>query len=260
MVDLPFFLGHGQDLLGPHRKKWPNRRVPLQENWKLWRYALRRAFYGASGLHPLPLGTPLAPPFHHELFRSQPSDTVQSILFHLKAEYKALLGDIELLDPQVSHMVSLLRSNSLYCGSDGSEKAGLGSHAYGFTSGKVIGRMWGRAAMTPGNSSEMSSLRCEHAGAMAILLVLYTFQVYLGEDTVQDMDVSIWLDNAEVLHRAQRSSRCEKTKDVLVLDFDLWAEMEALAGRLKFNIHWEKVDSHIHTRTYAPGVKPKGDK
>jgi hypothetical protein len=120
--------------------------------------------------------------------------------------------------------------------------------------------MWGRAAMTPGNSSEMSSLRCEHAGAMAILLVLYIFQVYLGEDTVQDMDVSIWLDNAEVLRRAQRSSRCEKTKDVLVLDFDLWAEMEALVGRLKFNIHWEKVDSHIHTRTYAPGVKPKGDK
>ena len=36
--------------------------------------------------------------------------------------------------------------------------------------------------------------------------------------------------------------------------------MEELQRRLVFNIHWEKVDSHIHTRSYAPGVKPKGDK
>ena len=29
---------------------------------------------------------------------------------------------------------------------------------------------------------------------------------------------------------------------------------------MAFNIHWENVDSHIHTRSYAPGVKPKGDR
>ena len=114
--------------------------------------------------------------------------------------------------------------------------------------------------MTPGNYSEMSSLRCEHAGALAVLLVLYAFQLYLGQDTVQSVDVVIWLDNAEVLRRAQRSIRGKKIKDALVLDYDLWAEMEDLQRRLTFNIHWEKVDSHIHTRTYAPGVKPKGDK
>ena len=118
----------------------------------------------------------------------------------------------------------------------------------------------GGAAMTPGNYSEMSSLRCEHAGALAVLLVLYAFQLYLGQDTVQSVDVVIWLDNAEVLRRAQRSRRGKKIKDALVLDYDLWAEMEDLQRRLTFNIHWEKVDSHIHTRTYAPGVKPKGDK
>ena len=68
------------------------------------------------------------------------------------------------------------------------------------------------------------------------------------------------MDNTEVLRWEPRSTRGGKIKDTLVLDYDLWAEMEDLQRRLIFNIHWEKVDSHIHTRTYAPGVKPKGDK
>ena len=70
----------------------------------------------------------------------------------------------------------------------------------------------GGAAMTPGNYSEMSSLRCEHAGALAVLLVLYAFQLYLGQDTVQSVDVVIWLDNAEVLRRAQRSIRGKRLR------------------------------------------------
>ena len=48
-------------------------------------------------------------------------------------------------------MASLLETELLYCGSDG-------SHVFGFTSSKKIGPMWGGAALTPGNSSEMSSL------------------------------------------------------------------------------------------------------
>lgn len=54
--------------------------------------------------------------------------------------------------------------------------------------------------------------------------------------------VTIWLDNAEVLSRAQKTTRSTaqnlsiewkpvrgyKIKEALVLDFDLWAEMEAL--------------------------------
>ena len=131
--------------VGPPRvtnEKWPNRRVPLPENWKLWRHALCLAFYGASGLYPSYLRSPLASTFHHQLLLGQPSTAVQSTLSHLKAEYKAILGDLNISDTQVSHVVSLLKSNSLYCGNDGSEKCGLGSYAHGFTSGKAIEHIW----------------------------------------------------------------------------------------------------------------------
>ena len=124
-------------------EKWPNRRSPLPENWRLWKHALRLAFYGVSGLHPSHLGSPLAPSFQHQLLSGQSSRAVQSTLSHLKTEYKAILGDLDISEAQVSYVVSLLRSNSLYCGSDGSKKNGLGSHDYGFTSGKVIECMWG---------------------------------------------------------------------------------------------------------------------
>ena len=102
---------------------------------------------------------------------------IQSTIDNLKPEYQAILGDFTISEEQVTQVTSLLETGVLYCGSDGSEKEGLGSHAFGFTSGKEIGPIWGVAALTPGSTSEMPSLRTEHAGALAILLVLYVFQI-----------------------------------------------------------------------------------
>ena len=44
------------------------------------------------------------------------------------------------------------------------------------------------------------------------------------------------------------------------MDYDLWAEMDALQRQLTFTIKWRNVDSHINTRSYAPEVKPYGGK
>ena len=66
----------------------------------------------------------------------------------------------------------LMLQGHLYAGSDGSEKEGIGAHAYGFTSGIIEGVVWGGAGKTPGGVQEMASLRSEHAGAIGILLVL----------------------------------------------------------------------------------------
>ena len=140
-------------------------------------------------------------PLSHKAFSTSHLDNPhwqfnpQSTINNLKPEYKAIIGDLIISNVQVAHVVSLLISGSLYCGSDGSEKGVLGSHAFAFTSSKEIGPMWGTVAITPGNSSEMSSLRTEHAGALAILLVLYAFQIQLEYEAVKTMEVSIWLDS-----------------------------------------------------------------
>ena len=71
-------------------------------------------------------------------------------------------------------------------------------------------------------------------------------------------EINIWLDNAEVLPRALWRRICKEIKGALVHDFDLWMEMEALLDCLRLPITWKRVDSHIATKVYAPGVLPKG--
>ena len=119
----------------------------------------------------------------------------------------------------------LMLQGNLYAGSDGSEKEGIGAHAYGFTSGIIEGAVWGGAGITLGGLNEMVSLRAEHAGAIGILLVLYALQVRYGPST---SPVTIWIDNAEVLDRAIEREAGDNIKDHLVLDYDLWQVMHNL--------------------------------
>ena len=44
-----------------------------------------------------------------------------------------------------------------------------------------------------------------------------------------------------------------------MLDYDLWRAMTRLQTKIKFKLIWDKVDSHIHTRTLKKGVLPNGD-
>ena len=106
----------------------------------------------------------------------------------------------------------------------------------------------------------MSSLRAEHGGAIGILLILYALQTYIGIERVRGKEVVLWIDNAEVLARGRDGTEATEKRDPLVLDYDLMQVMAHLQDKIVMRIRWEKVDSHIATRVYKPGVKPKGDK
>ena len=76
----------------------------------------------------------------------------------------------------------------------------------------------------------------EHAGAITILLILYAIQVHMVLENTLAGEITIWLDNAEVLSRACRRRIGKEIKDILVLDFNLWMEMDALLDCLRFPI------------------------
>ena len=63
--------------------------------------------------------------------------TFNAALAQYDVEYWALLGKIIFVEDQVWEMMTLLQKEHLYTGSDGLEKNGRGSHAYGFTSGSI---------------------------------------------------------------------------------------------------------------------------
>ena len=71
--------------------------------------------------------------------------------------------------------------------------------------------------------------------------------------------MTIWIDNAEVLDRAQKWEAGDNIKDHLVLDYDLWQTMMNIQKLISIPLKWEKVDSHIEGKVFKEGVEPKGD-
>ena len=88
--------------------------------------------------------------------------------------------------------------------------------------------------------NEMGSLRTEHAGVTAILLVLYALRIRYGSSL---LPIILWLDNAEVLDRATKKNVGVIMKKHLVLGYDLWQAMTmgSLQKRIKTPLIWEKV-------------------
>ena len=82
----------------------------------------------------------------------------------------------------------------------------------------------------------------------------------MGLEKVVKNEVSICIDNAEVLSRGRRKEVGTNLKDHGVLDYDLWKEMIMLQRKIKIPIKWDTVDSHIENRVYREGKGPEGNK
>ena len=55
-----------------------------------------------------------------------------------------------------------------------------------------------------------------------------------------DYSVKLWIDNTDVVNRGRK--KCgDYLKAPMVLDYDLWTEMEMLQSRIKINLHWNKL-------------------
>ena len=162
--------------------------------------------------------------------------------------YRHIEGNITIGDAEANTILRLLRSGALYAGSDGSVKDGCGAHAYGFTSSKDEGTVWGGAAITPGLAVGMSSLRAEHGRAIGVLLVLYAIQIYMREEEMSAYWVDVWSNNKEVLSKEDKASMGKDLTAHMVLDYNLWSVMNILQHRLSMGIRWKKVDYHIETR------------
>ena len=157
-------------------------------------------------------------------------------------------GIITFGEDQIWEIIALLKTGNLYSGSDGSGNYGRCSHAYRFTSGKEVGGMYGGAALNPGSSHGMPSLRAEHGGAVGILLILHVLYIFIGDQVNSaSYHVDIWIDNAEVLERGGMEYCGDTGKESMVLDYDLWIVMTILQTEIQINIHWYKVDSCVNT-------------
>ena len=74
----------------------------------------------------------------------------------------------------------------------------------------------------------MSLLRVEHGGALGVLLMIYTLQIYMGNEETSGYTVDIWIDNKDVIARGEKARMGSDLKAHLVLDYNLWKVMNML--------------------------------
>ena len=73
----------------------------------------------------------------------------------------------------------------------------------------------------------MSSLRADHGGALGVLLILYAMHIYYPSLPLP-LELTIYIDNSEVVRRGGSKVPTLGIKQQLVLDYDLWATTERL--------------------------------
>ena len=120
-------------------------------------------------------------------------DTLNDTLSQYPPELMAILGDISITDAEGLEMMRQIDSNNACAGSDGSVKDGLGGHAFCITDNSFTTRVWGHA-QTVGIKHEMSSLRTDNGGALAILLVIHALQIHFPSYSFPSK-LDIWVDN-----------------------------------------------------------------
>ena len=102
---------------------------------------------------------------------------------------------------------------------------GIGGHVFCISDNSLTKVIWGYA-QTVGTQREVTSLRAEHGGALGILLVLYNMYIFYQE--VFPHNLSVYIDNSEVICRGQEKVPRLGIKQQLVFDYDLWVTTEWL--------------------------------
>ena len=97
----------------------------------------------------------------------------------------------------VKHFREWATHGTIYAGSDRSVMETIGEHGFAFRSGIKQTKIWGGGVRTVGNRKEMIPLRAEPSDSIATIMVLHILQVV----TNINLQVELWIDNAEVLRR-----------------------------------------------------------
>ena len=124
------------DHVWPSKKSpltWSKRRTPLECNFILWRDTIQKLFCGANGLYPDHLGQTM----HRKtkIYTLTDSINFKAVTNQYEERFQALIGTVTYSEDQVWEIITLLKANKLYAGSNGSVKNDQGSHVYGFTDG-----------------------------------------------------------------------------------------------------------------------------
>jgi hypothetical protein len=236
------------DLQYPHQPK------PPPHAWKEWRALLTATYMAAARVD---MSTECIPIHNRTLAQVQDVGTtpqwpppsidmsLSDIVAHMPSVWRQALGQIQLPSDDGRELAERLRSGqTIDAWSDGSVCNGVGAHAYTLRSYCTgCDEAISGSATTPGHPDTISSLRAEHYGALATLLVLLALEwKYSIEATGY---ITLHIDNLEVVNRTKFGVCDTMAADKYAsTDFDVWQETHHLAQRLKTTVCAKWVKGH----------------
>ena len=157
----------------------------------------------------------------------------------LKPGLRQIIGKTEIHDKTIESIVDKLRSGKeIYAWTDGSKMGSKNGHGYILMPKYYQQRNWIEGYGRTVKGTTMSSLRSEHCGVLAILLILKAIEDVYGAN---NGTVRIWSDSMTVVNRIKEGNY---GMNFAATDYDLWKLSLTIVRSLTTKIEIEHVKAH----------------
>ena len=211
----PYLFGNGS-LRRQKHINWPTQPLPTDSQWRVWRSFVRKHYSKTSTIDPNTKLQQIAQDVTVIKCLNQEEKTViDKAMEELPASYQHYLQFLEGVDDHLEYIIQAYLDNSLIVATDGSHipETSDGAAAAVFARTDDINRI-----IICGNKCEveegMTSMTTEHYGVICALTFLQVLVSTIANSSKRT--VSIWIDNAEVLKRAQEAT----VKDLTLKSYD----------------------------------------
>jgi hypothetical protein len=213
---------------------YPHQSKPPPQVWKVWREALRAAFLGRSMTGQATLTRPLikadAADNRISWRRKITHGMKLEAAIELLPDYiKEALGSVTFPSNNGQHLSDDMLRGHTTSYTDGTVKTNIGAHAYTIrTSTDVEATCLYGTAGTPGDSTTMTSLRAEHYGIFATVILVDLITLVHGHRTISQH--IHYTDSQSVIDRLQKFTyMTDRQYDTT--DFDIWMETKQAIQR-----------------------------
>ena len=233
---------------------YPFQPKPPEHAWKEWRNLITAAYMAAARVD---MTIEQIPINNRQLVYNQetrqaltwpPLSTALPLIEILECMpdvWRQAVGQVNLPPDDGMELAERLRSGqTINAWSDGSVCSGIGAHAYTLRS-HCTGNdeAISGSATTPGHPDTISSLRTEHYGALAVVLVVMAIEwkYSIGKTGY----VTIHIDNSEVVNRTKFGVSDGMSADKhAATDFDVWKETHTIIKKLNTTVCAKWVKGH----------------
>ena len=175
---------------------------------------------------------------------SYSEDTLPKMIGGLEPGLKQIIGKIQMEDKIIRYIMDVFKKGGIVnAWTDGSMIGNRNGHGYIILPDKKNYQHHMEGFGRTVDGTVMSSLRSEHSGVIAVLLIIKCIEELYGID--KGGEIKIWSDSMTVVHRTKEGANGITFDST---DYDLWHLSNNLITKLKTRVSIQHVKAHQDMR------------